>query len=215
MEKRGSTVHNGTMRSGDITHEIEELEQELSTMRTRLDEDDSSFSSLERQIGELRDRLTETRDTVRKHELRLSEKQLELAAAKRLERLEDYDRDLAEYREGRTRVAGAARSFLEELEAYDGDVVRLRQLLEEMGEAFGADDARVGELATALKEEQDELNGWWQALVGATKWRIVESPEADEVPVAQSDGDLAKDLQERAEEKRSRIREYFGKNSPD
>jgi chromosome segregation ATPase len=203
------------MRSGELNHEIEELEGQLSALRARLDEDDSSFSSLERQIGELRDRLTETRDGVRKHELRLAEKRVELAEAKRLERLEAYDRDLAEYREARTRVAGAARSFLEELDAYDGDVVRLRQLLEEMGEAFGADDPRVGELAAALQEEQDELNGWWQAVVGATKWRIVESPEGEEVPAAQSDGDLARDLQERTEEKRSRIREYFGKTSAD
>jgi chromosome segregation ATPase len=206
----------GTMRSGEITHEIEELEGELTTLRARLDEDDSSFSSLERQIGELRDRLTETRDSVRKQELRLAEKQVELAEAKRLERLEAYDRDLNEYREARTRVAGAARSFLEELDAYDGDVVRLRQLLEEMGEAFGAGDARVGELETALKEEQDELNGWWKAVVGATKWRLVESPDGDEVTVVESDSDLARDLQERTEEKRvSRIMDYFGKNSPD
>jgi hypothetical protein len=153
---------------------------------------------------------------VRKHELRLAEKQVELAEVKRLERLEAYDRDLSEYRQARTRVAGAARSFLEELDAYDGNVVRLRQLLDEMGEAFGAGDARVGELETALKEEQDELNGWWQAVVGATKWRIVESREADAVPDVESDSDLAQDLQERTEEKRvSRIMEYFGKNSED
>jgi chromosome segregation ATPase len=206
----------GTVRSGEINHEIEELERELSTLRTRLDQDDSSFSALERQIGELRDRLTETREGVRKHELRLAEKQVELAEVKRLERLEAYDRDLSEYRQARTRVAGAARSFLEELDAYDGNVVRLRQLLDEMGEAFGAGDARVSELEAALKEEQDELNGWWQAVVGATKWRIVESREADAVPDVESDSDLAQDLQERTEEKRvSRIMEYFGKNSED
>jgi chromosome segregation ATPase len=192
-----------------------ELEQELSTLRARLDGDSSSVASLEQQIAELRDRLKETRDGVHMQELRLAEKKVELEAAERLERLAAYGQDLKSYREARKRAAEAAAGFLAELDAYDGEVVSLRQLLEEMRAEFGAEDERVAEVKAALGEESEELNGWWKAVVGAAKWRIVEPPEAEaeEVRAVESAPDLAKDLQERTEETRvSRIREYFGKS---
>ncbi len=190
-----------------------ELEQELSTLRARLDGDNSSVASLEQQIAELRDRLAETRDGVHMHELRLAEKKVELEAAERLEHLEAYGQDLKSYREARKRVAEAAAGFLAELDAYDGEVVSLRQLLDEMRAEFGAEEARVTEVEGALGEEAEELNGWWKAVVGAAKWRIVEPREAVAEPAAESAPDLAKELQERTEEKRvSRILEYFGKS---
>jgi chromosome segregation ATPase len=202
-----------------------ELEQELASLRAQMDDDSSSFASLEQQIAELRDRLAETRDGVHMHELRLAEKKAELAAAERREQLEAYGRDLESYRDARKRVGEAAAGFLAELDAYDSEVVSLRQLLDEMHEEFGAEDERVAEVERALAEESEELNGWWKAVVGAAKWRIVEPPEAEkepaveeppaaeEVPAAEPTADLAKDLQERTEEKRvSRILDYFGKS---
>jgi chromosome segregation ATPase len=197
--------------SAAIAREIAELERELANLRTQADEDRSSFTALEQQISELRDSLTQTHDTVRIHELRLAEKKVALAAAERLEHLEAYGQDLEKYREARKRVADAAASFLAELDGYDGEVVSLRQLLDEMRSEFGVEDERVAEVEAALGAESQELNGSWQAVGDATKWRVAEPPEP-EYPTVPSGGEIAEDLQKRAEDHRvSRIREYFTK----
>jgi chromosome segregation ATPase len=174
--------------SADLSREIEELEHELSGLRTRVDEDNSSFSALEQQIDQLRHRLTETRDAVRSREQALTDKKAALADVQRVERLEAYD-------------------------TYDGEVLGLRKLLEEMRDAFGEDE-RVTAVQSTLNEEAQQLEGTWQAVVGATTWRLDEIP-AQEAEVAdesaEKDGEaLSKDLQRRAEEGRAaRILDYF------
>ena len=205
------------MESGAIAREIEELERELSSLRARVDEDNSSFTTLEQQIAQLRESLTQTQDTVRMHELRLAEKQVALSEAQRLERLDSYDEDVGRYREARDRVAEAAKTFVAELDAYDGEVINLRKLLEEMRAAFGTDE-RVAKVEAALAEEKEKLNGSWESVVEAAKWRIAEPVEEevdDAEPVAASNGDdLWGDLQRTAaqEGRTSRILEYFNKS---
>jgi chromosome segregation ATPase len=202
--------------SADLSREIEELERELSGLRTRVDEDNSSFSALEQQIDQLRHRLTETRDAMRSREQELSDKKAALVEVQRLERLESYEQDLTRFREARSRVTKGADAYLKELDTYDGEVLGLRKLLEQMREAFGVDDERAAAVEKALHEEAQQLGGTWEAVVGATKWRLDELPAA-----AAADGDepakveaeeLPRDLQKRAEDSRasrSRILDYF------
>ena len=81
LENLGHTRHNPCMESAAISKEIEDLESQLSSLRTRVDEDNSSFSALEQQIAALQDRLTEAEDAVRAHEAQLAEKRAELSQA--------------------------------------------------------------------------------------------------------------------------------------
>ena len=81
----------------------------------------------------------------------------------------------------------------------------------------------MAEVEGALGEEKEKLNGSWEAVLGAAKWRVAEpatKAEAEEKPAAASNGDdLSADLQKRAEEgqnkpdegRTSRILEYFNK----
>jgi predicted nucleic acid-binding Zn-ribbon protein len=200
------------VRSRSIANEIKELERELSALRSRLDEDDSSFSALEREIDQLRERLTETRDSVRLHETRLAEKRVELAAVERLERLDAYEEDIKNAREARKHIADSAQTFLAELDKYDGEVLGLRELLDEMQTTFGDDDQRIAALKAALTEEAYELSDCWQAIVDAVKWRIVPNVKTDAAPTESNGKDLGEDLRKQAEERRrSRILEYFNK----
>ena len=203
------------MGSADLSREIEELERELTGLRTRVDEDNSSFSALEQQIDQLRHRLTETRDAMRSREQELTEKKAALAEVERRERLEGYEQDLARLREARGRVSKGADAFLKELDSYDGAVIGLRKLLGEMREVFGEDE-RVATVEKALSDEARQLGGTWEAVVGATKWRLDEKPAVEEEaaePVKEDGKDLSKDLQKRAEEGRaSRILDYFNKS---
>lgn len=200
------------MGSADLSREIEELERELAGLRTRVDEDDSSFSSLEQQIDQLRHRLTETRDAMRSREHELTEKKTALAEVQRVERLDAYEQDLAQFREARGRVSNCADAYLKELDSYDGKVVGLRKLVEEMREVFGEDE-RVAAVEKALSEETQQLGGTWAAIVGVTKWRLDETPAAEPEKVAapkKSGDELPNDLQKRAEEGRAtRILDYF------
>jgi chromosome segregation ATPase len=207
----GRTVQNDAVESAAISKEIEQLENELSSLRTRVDEDNSSFSTLEKQITALKQRLSETQEAVRTREAHLAEKRAELSKAEHLERLQAYAADLAAYREARARVGKAVDTFLAELEGYDGEAVKLRKLRDEMRDAFG-DDERVAEVEAALNDEGDELNSAWKAVVGAAEWRIREAAKAEGAE-KESGGDLADDLQKRTEEGRaSRILEYFSKS---
>jgi chromosome segregation ATPase len=199
--------------SADLSREIEELEHELSGLRTRVDEDNSSFSALEQQIDQLRHRLTETRDAVRSREQALTEKKATLAEVQRVERLESFEQDLERFREARGRVSKGADAFLKELDTYDGEVLGLRKLLEEMRDAFGEDE-RVTAVESTLNEEAQQLGGTWKAVVGATKWRLDEIPapkaEAADGPAEKDGEELSKELQKRAEEGRAaRILDYF------
>jgi chromosome segregation ATPase len=196
------------VESAALSQEIEQLERELGELRRRVDEDDSSFTALERQIDELRHRLTETRDTMRLRERELTEKKAALADVQRLERLEAYEQEVAKLRETAGRLSTSAQGYLSELDTYDGQVLGLRKLVQEMRDVFGAEDERVAAVGTALGEQEQQLGGLWEAVVGATKWRLRDGG------VVEAEGDdLSTDLQKRAEDGRAaRILDYFSKS---
>ena len=202
-EKGQNGLH---VESEAISQDIEALERELARLRSRVEDDSSSFASLEQQVAELRENLLRTRETVTEREVRLAEKQKELDEAKRLESLAAYEDHLGSQREAADRAASAATDFLASLDAYDDQTLNLRRLLEEMRAAFG-DDERVSEVESVLQAEPTRLRETWEAVTAATKWRVNAVVE-EEV----SADDLAQDLENLAQERRrARIKEYFGK----
>jgi chromosome segregation ATPase len=188
-----------TVESEGLRREVEDLERELSSLRTRVDQDNSSFSALEEQIAELRTKLSQTQDDVRMHEQRLAAKKAELAEAKRLERLEAYEEDLERFAEAQGRVSQAGENYVKEVDAYDGE--------DDMRDAFGEDE-RVAAVDAALQGEAGRLHPTWSSVLGATKWRV-------DLELGDRNGDdLAKKLQEDAkkqadEGRTSRILDYF------
>jgi len=160
-----------SLKSEAISHDIEALERELASLRLRVEGDGANFATLEQQIAELRENLVRTRESMAERETRLAEKQRELAEAKRLETLSAYEDDLRAQREAGERTAAAATEFLATLDAYDDATLNVRQLLEEMRDAFGR-DVRVSEVELALQEEPLRLLGTWEAVMAATKWRL-------------------------------------------
>jgi chromosome segregation ATPase len=195
------------LESKTISQDIEALERDLASLRARVEDDSSSFATLEQQVAELRENLLHTRESVAEREARLDEKKKELAEAKRVEALAAYDEDLRLQREAADRASRAAGDFLAALEAYDDETLNLRRLLEEMRKAFGKDE-RVSEVESVLKAEPSELRGTWEAVLAATKWRL--DPDVGEKALTE---DLPQDLQELAQERRrARIKEYFGKS---
>ena len=202
-EKGQNGLH---VESEAISTDIEALERELARLRSRVEDDSSSFASLEQQVAELRENLLRTRESVTEREARLTEKQKELAEAKRLESLAAYEDHLRSQREAADRAASAATDFLAALDGYDDETLNLRRLLEEMRGAFG-DDERVSEVESVLQAEPTRLRETWEAVTAATKWRLNAVVE-EEV----SADDLAQDLENLAQERRrARIKEYFGK----
>jgi chromosome segregation ATPase len=197
------------VESAALSQEIEQLERELGDLRRRVDEDDSSFTTLERQIDALRHRLTETRDTMRQRERELSDKKAALADVQRLERLEAYEQEVVKVRDAAGRLSTSAKGYLSELDTYDGEVLVLRKLAQELREVFGSEDERVAAVETALSEQAQQLGGLWETVLGATKWRLREGGTVE----AEGD-DLSSDLQKRAEDERAprRILEYFSKS---
>ena len=194
------------MKSEAISQDIEALERDLANLRSRVEDDSSSFASLEQQVAELRENLLRTRESVTEREARLTEKQKELAEAKRLESLAAYEDHLRSQREAADRAASAATDFLAALDGYDDETLNLRRLLEEMRAAFG-DDERVSEVESVLQAEPTRLRETWEAVTAATKWRLNAVVE-EEI----SADDLAQDLENLAQERRrARIKEYFGK----
>ena len=196
------------MTSEAISQDIEALERDLADLRARVEDDSSSFATLEQQVAELRENLLRTRETVTERETRLAEKRQELAETKRLEALAAYEEDLRSQHEAGDQAATAATDFLAALDAYDDETLKLRRILEEMRGAFGSDE-RVAKVEQALQEEPSRLRGTWEAVMAATKWRLdarVEETVAGE--------ELPQDLQDLAqqERRRARIKEYFGKS---
>jgi chromosome segregation ATPase len=202
------------VESAALSREIDELERELSDLRTRADDDDSSFSALEEQIDGLRRRLSETRDAVRLREEALAQKKAEFVEAQRLEHLAAYQDELAKFREARDRLSDCAQTYLNELESYDGAMLGLRQRLAEMRVVFG-DDERVAEVRSVLTEVARELGRTWAVVVSATKWRLDDSDviEADADRLGANDqDDFFKDLQPQAPQNPAlRILDYFSK----
>jgi len=194
------------LESEAISQDIEALERDLLSLRSRVEGDSSSFATLEQQVAELRESLLRTREGVTEREARLAEKRQELAEAQRLEALAAYEDDLRSQREAADQAATAATDFLAALDAYDDETLKLRSILEEMRGAFGSDE-RVSQVEQVLQDEPSRLRGTWEAVLAATKWRLDE--DVEEAVVAD---ELPKDLQELAQERRrGLIKEYFGK----
>lgn len=199
------------MESQAIAKEIESLEGELSKLRARVEEDSTSFSSLEQQVAELRESLLRTRESVSEHETRLADKQGELAEARRLEALANYQADLDAHSEAAVDVARAGTDLLAVLERYDDETLSLRKLVDEMHEVFGAEDERVAEVEAAVAKEPDDLRAVWEAVIAAIGWRVREAVDAE--PAESEPEELPEDLQKLAQEhRRARIKEYFGKS---
>ena len=144
------------MESEAISQDIEALERDLLSLRSRVEGDSSSFATLEQQVAELRESLLRTREGVAEREARLAEKRQELAEAQRLEALAAYEDDLRSQREAADQAASAATDFLAALDAYDDETLKLRSILEEMRGAFGSDE-RVSQVEQVLQDWQARL----------------------------------------------------------
>jgi chromosome segregation ATPase len=192
----------------ELSHEIEAVQQELSELRSRVDEDSSTFAALEQQMAELRENLAKTRSSVNEREHLLAEKQAELVEAQRLEVLANYQEDLQARRKASNDVTRAAATLLGLLEAYDDQTLRLRERLRDMLKAFGRDE-RVTEVEAALAEEPAELQEAWDAVVGAIGWRLRSATNGESVD---READVVLKEPERVvkERRRALIREYFG-----
>jgi len=208
-------VQNGSERrqnglplnSEAISEDIEALERDLASLRARVEDDSSSFATLEQQVAELRENLLRTRESMTEREARLADKQRELKEAKRLEALAAYEDDLRSQREAADQAATAATDFLAALDAYDDETLKLRRILEEMRGAFGSDE-RVAKVEQVLLDEPSRLRGTWEAVMAATKWRL--EPRVEETVAGE---ELPQDLQDLAQERRrARIKEYFAKS---
>jgi predicted nucleic acid-binding Zn-ribbon protein len=199
---------NGLPLSSEaISQDIEALERDLASLRARVENDSSSFATLEQQVAELRENLLRTRESMTEREARLADKQRELKEAKRLEALAAYEDDLRSQREAADQAATAATDFLAALDAYDDETLKLRRLLEEMRGAFGSDE-RVAKVEQVLLDEPSRLRGTWEAVMAATKWRL--EPHVEETVAGE---ELPQDLQDLAQERRrARIKEYFAKS---
>jgi chromosome segregation ATPase len=195
------------LKSEAISQDIEALERDLASLRARVEDDSSSFATLEQQVAELRETLLRTRESLTEREARLADKQRELKEAKRLEALAAYEDDLRSQREAADQAATAATDFLAALDAYDDETLKMRHILEEMRGAFGSDE-RVAKVEQVLQDEPSRLRGTLEAVVAATKWRL--EPQVEEETVAGEE--LPQDLQDLAQERRrARIKEYFAK----
>jgi chromosome segregation ATPase len=195
------------LNSEAISQDIEALERDLASLRARVENDSSSFATLEQQVAELRENLLRTRETVTEREERLAEKRQELSETKRLEALAAYEDDLRSQREAGDQAATAATDFLAALDAYDDETLKLRRILEEMRGAFGSDE-RVAKVEQVLLDEPSRLLGTWEAVMAATRWRL--EPHVEETVAGE---ELPQDLQDLAQERRrARIKEYFAKS---
>jgi chromosome segregation ATPase len=195
------------LKSEAISQDIEALERDLASLRARVEDDSSSFATLEQQVAELRENLLRTRESVTEREARLADKQQELKEARRLEALAAYENDLRSQREAGDQAATAATDFLAALDTYDDETLKLRRILEEMRGAFGSDE-RVAKVEQVLQDEPARLRGTWEAVMAATKWRF--EPRVEETVAGE---ELPQDLQDIAQERRrARIKEYFAKS---
>jgi chromosome segregation ATPase len=133
------------VKSEEIVGEVELLEQELASLHSRLEEEESTRGELEGHLRELSGKLSLTRREVASFESLVAEKQAQLAEA-------EYEDALRARELAAARLAEAASQVLVELEAYDGAQLALLAL--EGGAAAG--DAR---------DEPEILAGPWARLV--------------------------------------------------
>jgi predicted nucleic acid-binding Zn-ribbon protein len=191
------------LTSVELSQEMEAVEQELSQLRARVDEDNSVFTALEQQMSALREDVARTQSEISKKEARLAEKRAELAERKRLEALANYQEDLRTYREATAEVIRAADDLVATLDAHDEETLRLRRRAREMRDVFGNDE-RVAEVEAALGGVLQELRDAWATVLGAMGWRVNGANGEDVVEV------LAEESPDLAHERRvARIKEYF------
>jgi predicted nucleic acid-binding Zn-ribbon protein len=198
------------LSSHEISADIEGLQHELTKLRGQVEEDSSAFSNLELEVTQLRESLARAQQAVVERESRLAERQRALEKAKHLERLAAYEDDLRMHRKAADEAARAGHDLLAAVEAYEDQTVRLRQILEEMRNAFGTDE-RVSEVEAVLEREPEKLRATWEAIIGAIRWRLDDQTENRPVEVAKED--LSEELQDIAQSRpRALIKEYFGKS---
>jgi hypothetical protein len=159
-----------TVASQDVAKELRELEKKLSSARERVEEEQSTFSTLEEELRELRGRLTLTRRDVTDFEALVVQKQAELAESQRAEALNVYQEAVETRDQAATRLAEAATQVLTELEAYDS----AREAVEAAQELAGAPDG----------QEPEVLAESWDRLVDAVRQRINEQFEDELVEAA-------------------------------
>jgi septal ring factor EnvC (AmiA/AmiB activator) len=205
------------MGSEEIARDIEGLEEELSGLRSRVEDDKTNFSTLEVQVAQLKESLAQTLQTVKDTESRLTEKRSELAQAQKEEAIAAYQEVLAVRAEAGSRVVERADQLLAELNAYDDRTLEVRSLLEQMRQMPGNEE-RIADVEADLADEPEELRRAWEGLLAATKWRLDARREEELVDEAARSvmgrgiDDLPEHLQEMAQERRrTRIKEYFGK----
>jgi chromosome segregation ATPase len=205
--------HNGlTLNREAVTRDIEELEGELSGLRTQMEGDKSTVYTLESQMAELKESLARTLETLKQNELRLAEKQVELAQAEREEAAAAYRHALESRRDAADRVTQKAEDLLSELDSYDGETLSVRRLMEDMRE-LGGNGERVAEMEAELAEDPEDLGAAFERLVGAIKWRLEETVEEVYLAGGPVLEDLSEDLQDVAHaRRRARIKEYFAKD---
>jgi len=203
-----------SVRSQEISRDIAGLEQELAGLRSRVEDDKSSFSTLEAQVADLKQSLARTLETVKETEARLSEKQSALVQAQKEEAIEAYQDLLQDRSEAGMRAGARADELLRELDAYDDRTLAVRSLLDQMRDMPGNEE-RIAEVEAALADEPEELRNSWEAVVAAIKWRLDARRDqelTEEATRGVATEDLPEDLQKLAQERRrTRIKEYFAK----
>jgi chromosome segregation ATPase len=202
------------VRRQAISDRVAALEEELSTLWTRNEDETSSFSALESQAADLQQRLAETRARLGENETRLAEKQAELAQAKREAAAERYQEAFRVREQAAARVAEAAERVLAELDGYDEATRTLRQVIDDMRAVTGD-----GVTAPDLEGDPEVLSGAWERLEERVRGRISEKLEDELVDAAAQSamGHAIDDLPEHLREvaharRRARIKEYLGKS---
>jgi chromosome segregation ATPase len=203
--------------SGAVSRDVELLEQELIDLRASVEEDTSSFAELERQVGDLKDRLDRTVANITSVEARLEERRIELVEAKRAEAVAAYKDHLSARDERAVRVATRTDELLAELAAYDRDTAATREILAEMRNHRGY-EVQAAEVEAELADDPGPYREAWERLVAVVKARDGSPLEeelidaAERSPLPRAIEDLPEHLQDEAHaRRRARIKEHFNK----
>jgi chromosome segregation ATPase len=201
--------------SGAVSRDVEQLEQELVDLRTSVEKDTSSFAELERQVGDLKDRLDRTVESVRSVEARLEAKRIELVEARRAEAVAAYKDHLSARDERALGVAHRTDELLAELDAYDRDTAATREILAEMRNHRGY-ELQAAEVEAELADDPEPYREAWERLAEVVKARSGKPMEeqlidaAERSPIPRAIENLPEHLQDEAHaRRRARIKEHF------
>jgi chromosome segregation ATPase len=202
------------MDEPDISNEISALEQQLSALRSRADEEASSLAALESQLGGLHERLEETRGRLDGHSAKLEEKRAEVVQTEHQPAADAYEEALRARDDAATRVAAAAELVLAELDAYDEAAQTLRALVQSMSLA-----ERNGTGAAGAGDDPEVLLDGWNTLEERVRRRIGEKlddelvEEAARSAMGRAIDDLPVHLREIAHaRRRARIKAHLAKS---